>query len=426
MRRLRRNDCQATPTSLPHTYAKAARRQYSLAVATRQDLASAALDPLLVREHSGGRQGPQRPAEDPVPSATAITGRADLFAPCRLGGMLLDNRIVMAPMTRLRAHADGVPTALMADYYTQRAGAGLIITEGIQPSASGQVCPHAPGLHTDRQVQGWGAVTRGVHDAGGRIVAQLMHAGRISHSSTIGATPVAPSAVTPSGQAATRDGWAQFERPRALRADELPGMVAEHVRAARRAVGAGFDGVELHAANGWLLHQFLAEGTNHRTDGYGGSPANRARFVVEVARAVASAIGPARVGIRISPANTYNDVTELDSAGTYAALLDGLRDLGLLYLHLIGTDPAFRQQVRRQWHSVLVVNTGDHGASDVTTARGLLEGGEADLFSIGRGFIANPDLVARMRSGAPLTEPDPATFYGGGACGYTDYPVGRA
>ncbi len=357
-----------------------------------------------------------------VPARDVLMAAVDLFAPYRLGDMLLANRFVMAPMTRLRADYGGVPTRLMVDYYAQRAGAGLIVTEGVQPSATGQVCPHAPGLHTDGQVEGWRAVTSAVHARGGRIAAQLMHAGRISHSSTIGGTPVAPSAVTPAGLAATGAGWAAFERPRALGADELCGVAAEHAHAARRAVAAGFDAVELHAANGWLLHQFLADGTNRRTDGYGGLPANRARFVVEVATAVADAVGPARVGLRISPTNTYNDIADGDPAGTCAALLDGLRGLGLLYLHLLEPDGRFRAQVRRQWDGVLVANTGDAGPSDLSTARLEVDQGQADLFSIRRGFLANPDLVARLRGGAPLTEPDPTTFYGGGARGYTDYP----
>jgi N-ethylmaleimide reductase len=350
--------------------------------------------------------------------------RLDLFAPYRLGVMVLANRFVMAPMTRLRADGNGVPTHLAVDYYAQRAGAGLIITEGTQPSATGQVAPNAPGLHTDEQVAGWRAVADAVHARGGHLLVQLMHAGRISHSMTIGTRPVSPSAVRPAGQAATRDGWVDFERPRALDADELPGLVAEHVDAACRAVAAGLDGVELHAANGWLLQQFLAEGTNRRTDAYGGSPENRARFVVEVAGAVAEAIGPQRVGIRISPAHSYNDIAEIDTAGTYTALLAGIQRLNLLYLHVLEEpSSAFRSRLRRQWDGVLIANTGDTGRSDLATARSLVESGEADLFSVGRGFLANPDLVERLRSGAALTAPDRETFYGGGARGYTDYPI---
>lgn len=347
----------------------------------------------------------------------------DLFAPYRLGRLELRNRFVMAPMTRNRT-PDTVPNASNVEYYAQRAGAGLIVTEGVQPSAVGQGYPGTPGLHTDAQTEGWRAVADAVHAQGGAIVAQLMHAGRISHPDLIGTAPVSASATTPAGEVFTPSGMKPFEAPRALELDELPGVVEEYVDAARRAVAAGLDGVELHAANGYLLHQFLADGSNRRTDAYGGSPDNRARFVVEGATAVAAAIGPQRVGIRVSPGHGFNDITETEIGQTYEALVTGLEPLGLLYLH-IAEDPGTRYQdaLRKLFSGPVVLSTGFAGASDLATAQEAVDSGAADLFAIGRGFLANPDLVERLRTGAPLNEADAATFYAGGAAGYTDYPV---
>ncbi len=348
----------------------------------------------------------------------------DLFSPFRLGPLTLANRFVMAPMTRNRAGEGQVPTALMAEYYAQRASAGLIVTEGVQPSAVGQGYPHTPGLHTDEQVRGWRLVADAVHAAGGRVVAQLMHVGRIGHPDVAGLQPVAPSAVTPAGEVFTGSGMEPFTAPRALDTDELPGIVAEFVDAARRAVAAGLDGVELHAANGYLLQQFLSDSTNARTDAYGGSAQNRARFVIEVATAVAAEIGPERVGIRISPAGTFNDIAETDTEATYWALLEGLDPLGLLYLHVVeGPETDYAEGLRKRWSGPFVLNTGFTGVSSLAAAQGAVDSGATDLFSLGRAFVANPDLVERLRSGAPLAEPDPATFYGGGAEGYTDYPA---
>lgn len=347
----------------------------------------------------------------------------DLFAPYRLGPLELDNRLVMAPLTRNRAGAGEAPTELAAEYYAQRATAGLIITEGTQPSAVGQGYPHTPGLHTDEQVAGWRLVADAVHARGGKIVAQLMHAGRISHRAVTGLQPVAPSAVAAAGEVYTEQGMKTFEAPRALDAAELPGVIADYVDAARRAVDAGLDGVELHAANGYLLQQFLANNTNTRTDAYGGSPANRARFVIEVAAAVAQAIGPDRVGIRISPAGTFNDIAETETEATYTALLDGLNPLGLLYLHVLeGTETDFHVGLRKQWDGAFIFNTGFAGPSDLLTAQRAVDSGQTDLFCIGRDFLANPDLVERLQTGVALNEADPSTFYSGGAKGYTDYP----
>lgn len=347
----------------------------------------------------------------------------DLFAPYALGSMELSNRFVMAPLTRNRAGAGEAPTELAAEYYGQRATAGLIVSEGTQPSAVGQGYPHTPGLHTDEQVAGWRLVADAVHGRGGKIVAQLMHAGRIGHQAITGLQPVGPSAITPAGEVYTESGMKRFEEPRALTTEELPGVVAEFVDAAERAVAAGLDGVELHAANGYLLQQFLSDSTNVRTDGYGGSPANRARFVVEVATAVAAAIGADKVGIRISPAGTFNDIAETETEATYTALLEGLDPLGLLYLHVLeAPEGEYREGLRKLWTGPYVYNTGFTGPSDLATAQASVDSGETDLFSIGRAFLANPDLVERLRTGAPLNEPDGDTFYAGGAKGYTDYP----
>ena len=300
---------------------------------------------------------------------TTTSGRpltTDLFAPYRLGPLELANRFVMAPMTRNRAGDGGVPTSLNAEYYAQRAGAGLIVTEGTQPSAVGQGYPGTPGLHTDEQVAGWRLVADAVHARGGKLVAQLMHTGRIGHPSITGLHPVAPSALRAAGEVHTPEGMQDFVEPRALETDELPGVVAEFVDAARRAVEAGLDGVELHAANGYLLQQFLADGSNVRTDAYGGSPANRARFVVEVATAVAAAVGGQRVGIRISPGNDYNDITETEVEATYEALVRGLEPLGLLYLHVLeGPGTRYLDALRRLFTGPVVLNTGFAGPSDL-------------------------------------------------------------
>lgn len=347
----------------------------------------------------------------------------DLFAPYALGDLQLANRLVMAPLTRNRAGAGEAPTELAAEYYSQRATAGLIVSEGTQPAAVGQGYPHTPGLHTDDQVAGWKLVADAVHAKGGKIVAQLMHSGRISHQAITGLQPVGPSAVAPAGEVYTEQGMKPFETPRALANDELPGVIAEFVDASRRAIAAGLDGVELHAANGYLLQQFLSDNSNHRTDSYGGSPENRARFVVEVATAVAAAIGAGRVGIRISPAGTFNDIAETETEATYTALLDGLNPLGLLYLHVLeAPEGEFRDQLRKQWDGGFIYNTGFTGPSDLATAQEAVDSEHTDLFAIGRLFLANPDLVERLQTGAELNEPDGDSFYSGGAKGYTDYP----
>jgi N-ethylmaleimide reductase len=347
-----------------------------------------------------------------------------LLRPITLGALALDNRVLMAPLTRNRADADGTPNELQATYYAQRAGAGLIITEGSQPAAIGRAYPNVPGVHTDAQQAGWARIADAVHAEGGRIVVQLMHGGRISHPDTIdGRTPVAPSAVRPAGETVTPNGVQAFVEPRELRTDELAGIIADYAQAARRAVEAGLDGVELHAANGYLLNQFLAGNTNLRTDGYGGSAEARARFVIEVARAVAAEIGADRVGVRVSPGNDFNDIHESD-LDAYPILARELRALGLAYLHVLAApDAEILRQLREIWPDRLILNTGRPLPSDRDTMARLLTDGVADAVAVGRPFLANPDLVRRWSEGAALNEPDESSFYGGDARGYTDYPT---
>lgn len=352
----------------------------------------------------------------------------DLFEPVTVGKLSLSNRLVMAPLTRNRAGAGQVPSDLAVTYYGQRATAGLIISEGTQPSAVGQGYLDTPGMHSPEQIEGWRAVGDAVHERGGKIVVQLMHAGRQAHPDNKGGLEsVAPSALAAPGDMITATGGQPNTMPRALGTDELPGVVEEFVHASRSAIEAGLDGVELHSANGYLLHQFLSPTSNVRTDSYGGSPAARARFVIEVTRAVADAIGPERVGIRISPGNGAGGATEDDEAdrtATYDALIDAIAPLGLAYLHVLA-DPAsdLVKDLRARFGGPFMVNNGFAHPTDLESAQSFLDDGLADLVAVGRQFIANPDLVRRWRTGAVLNEPDPSTFYGGGAEGYTDYPA---
>ncbi|WP_353651351.1 alkene reductase [Nakamurella sp. A5-74] len=348
------------------------------------------------------------------------------FTPVTIGRYRARNRIVMAPMTRNRAN-DTVPTPLMAQYYGQRASAGLIITEGTQPSAIGQGYPATPGLHTAEQVGGWKLVADAVHAAGGLVFAQLMHAGRIGHpdvypehTEVAGALPVGPSAVAATGSVFTGRGMAEFPTPRALSADGVQDTVAEFAAAARAAIDAGLDGVEIHAANGYLLHQFLSTNANRRTDTWGGDVAGRISFTVAVAQAVADEIGADRVGLRISPANPFNDIVEDGHRETYLALVAALEPLALAYLHVAETtDPGLTPLLRKAWSGVLVLNPAEQTAAEHLS---VIQDGAADLVSFATKFLANPDLVARLRTGAPLNTPDRPTFYGGDHRGYTDYP----
>ncbi|CAI9403998.1 alkene reductase [Nocardioides sp. T2.26MG-1] len=351
---------------------------------------------------------------------------ADLFDSLTVGAWTLPNRLVMAPLTRNRAEGT-VPGDLAVEYYSQRASAGLIITEGSQPTAEGQGYLNTPGFHSAEQLAGWRRVADGVHANGGRIVAQLMHVGRISHpDNTGGREIVAPSPIAAPGEMFTAGGMKPFPTPREITVEEIPAIVEGYVQAARNAVEAGLDGVEVHGANGYLIHQFLAPGSNHRTDEYGGPPEHRVRFALEVTRAVAEAIGPDRVGIRISPAHNIQGATEedpADVAATYRLLIEGLAPLGLAYLSILA-DPKqdLIQDLRRSFGGVVIANDGFGEITTRESAQEILDKDLADAVAVGRLFLANPDLPARWRTGADLNEPDGDTFYGGGAEGYTDYP----
>jgi N-ethylmaleimide reductase len=357
---------------------------------------------------------------------TSATTTTRLFEAWKLGGIELANRVVMAPMTRNRADEAGVLPASAATYYAQRAGAGLIVTEGTQPSAAAQGYPGTPGIHDDAQERAWGEVADAVHAAGGRIFCQLMHTGRIGHESLLpaGARVVAPSAVPARLDVERADGvMVPAPVPEPLTQDGIAEIVADFASAAARAVRAGLDGVELHGANGYLLHQFLCPGTNLREDGYGGSPEARARFVVEVARAVADEIGPDRVGIRISPGGQFNDMADKGNEDTYLALIDQLAELRLGYLHsLRRRSSPLHEELRRRWPTTYVLNTGYLGSSELEDVAPIVDSGQADLVSVGRLFISNPDLVQRWQHDLPRATWDEETFYTGGDRGYIDYP----
>jgi N-ethylmaleimide reductase len=358
----------------------------------------------------------------------------DLFDKVRLGGLTLQNRLVMAPLTRNRADREGVPGSLAATYYAQRASVGLIVSEGIQPSAIAQGLPATPGLHTDEQVVAWRPVTSAVHAADGHIFAQLMHTGRIGHpalqrhsSLPPGLLPLAPSAIRPLGMAKTYDGPREYVTPQAMTGAEIDATIRDFAAGARMAIEAGFDGVELHAGSGVLLHQFLADGCNQRADRYGGSMTNRIRFVAEVTEAVAAAIGPQRVGLRVSPGTTFTGVSESDASQLYPLLSRVIGQTGIAYLHVheVGDRP-LTMRIREGWPATYIVNPhSDRSRAPATLAEALavLADGTADLVAFGRLLISNPDLPYRFREGAPLTEPDPATFYFGDHRGYTDYPA---
>jgi N-ethylmaleimide reductase len=347
------------------------------------------------------------------------------FDPIQLGELRLANRIVMAPMTRNRAVA-GNPTQHTVTYYAQRASAGLIITEGVQPSAIGQGYPNTPGLHTAEQVAAWRTVTDAVHAAGGVIFAQLLHNGRIGHPSVLpdGLAPVGPSPVAAAGKIFTGAGVEDFVTPDELTEDGIAQTVADFADAARNAIAAGFDGVEVHGANGYLLHQFLSTNANQRTDRWGGSVAGRIRLVTEVVRVVADAIGASRTALRVSPGNPFNDIVEDGYPETYQALVAELDPLGLAYLHIAeGPDRDLTLLLRKQWSGTLILapHTGDRPTGPAELE--LLADGTADLISFGALFLANPDLPARLAAGGPFNTPDRATYYGGDERGYTDYPT---
>ncbi|QLE57595.1 alkene reductase [Nostoc sp. TCL26-01] len=353
----------------------------------------------------------------------------DLFSPVQLGPYNLPNRVVMAPMTRNRAGEGNVPTALNATYYAQRATAGLIVTEGSQISPQGFGYPATPGIHSPEQIAGWQLVTDAVHSAGGRIFLQLWHTGRISHPSLQpdGALPVAPSAIAPAGNATTYTGSQPFVTPRALELAEILDVVEQFRQGAKNALVAGFDGVEIHGAFGYLIDQFLQDGTNQRTDAYGGSIENRARFLLEVTEAVCGIWGANRVGIKLSPSNTFNDIRDSDPEAIFSYAIATLDHFGLGYLHLMaasaadirhGGKPIPVSEFRSLYAGTIIAN----GGFDRETGNTAIAKGDADLVSFGILFLANPDLPKRLRLNTPLNPADRHTFYGGGEKGYTDYP----
>jgi N-ethylmaleimide reductase len=350
----------------------------------------------------------------------------DLFSPVNIGRLQLPNRIVMAPLTRNRAAAGDVPQPMHVTYYGQRASAGLIISEASPISPQGVGYPHTPGIYSEAQVAGWQAVTQAVHDAGGHIFQQLWHVGRISHPDLQpgGAVPVAPSAIRPAGDAFTPTGMQPFVTPRALEADEIHAIVAQYAAAARNSLQAGFDGVEVHAANGYLIDQFLRDGSNQRTDEYGGSLENRSRLLREVLHAVCEAVGPERVGVRISPENSFNDMRDSRPQETFEYVAGLLGGFGLAYLHVVEGDMVAGAKgldygrIRAAFKGIYMANC----RYDLARAQQAVADGAADLVSFGTLYIANPDLVERFRQGAALNTPDPGTFYGGDEHGYTDYP----
>jgi len=330
--------------------------------------------------------------------------------------------MVMAPMTRSRAGDDGVPSELAITYYSQRASAGLIITECAYVSPMGKGYVRTPGIGTDAQVAAWKKITGAVHAQGGRIFMQLWHTGRISHPALLpgGAVPVAPSAIKPAGQSWTPSGLQDFVTPRALSVDEIAGIVADFRIATRRALEAGFDGVELHAASGYLPEQFLTSGTNQRQDQYGGFVANRARFVLEVLAAMVAEAGGDRVGVKIAPEMHFNDIVDANPQETYTYLVEQLRGLNLAYLHvaLFGAKFDYHARLRPRFNGAYLIG----GGLDQKSAEAAVADGRADATVFGSAFLANPDLPERFRRGAPLNTPDPSTFYSPGAQGYTDYP----
>lgn len=350
-----------------------------------------------------------------------------LFDPWVMGPFTLSNRVVMAPMTRNRADDRGVPSVHAAEYYRQRAGAGLIITEATQPSEGGRGYAGTPGIHTQDQQDAWASVADAVHAEGGLIFCQLMHTGRIGHTSLLPApwTLVAPSAVRADMCVEDSTGTeVPAETPKELSVPEIHGVIEDYASAAARAVAAGMDGVELHGANGYLIHQFLSYGTNVRTDEYGGSPENRARFVAELTQAVADRIGPERLGLRLSPGGKFNDMRGMDDDETYLTLLELLDPMHIAYLHVLRRrSTPLHEELRRRWNTTFMLNTGYFGSSEKEELEMIIDSGEADLVSVGRHFISNPDLVARWQQGVPLSPWDEDTFFKGGDRGLIDYPA---
>ena len=352
----------------------------------------------------------------------------DLFSPVKLGAISLSNRMVMAPLTRNRAGEGGVPQAINATYYAQRASAGLIISEATPISTMAHGYPALPGIYNDAQVAGWKKVTDAVHAKGGKIVIQLWHVGRISHPSLLpnNALPVAPSAIKPAGKAFTYQGLVDYVEPRALEVNELAGIVADYVHATQYALAAGFDGVEVHAANGYLLDQFLRDGSNQRTDNYGGSVENRARLLMEVTKAVVAVAGADKVGVRLSPVNPFNDMKDSNPQALFNYVTESLNQFNLAYLHVVEggihgggiADPFDFDAMRKLFKGAYIANL----SYDKVRGNAVIASGHADAVAYGVPFIANPDLVERFKADTPLNEADASTFYGGTEKGYTDYP----
>ncbi len=356
---------------------------------------------------------------------------ANLFESVQLGSLVLANRVFMAPLTRNRAHADGVPGELAATYYSQRASAGLIVTEATQISPMGKGYINTPGIHSPEQVRAWSRIVESVHKSGGRIFLQLWHVGRISHSSLLpnNAQPVAPSAIRANSQTLIATGLAQVSEPVALTASGIKETLDDYRRAASNAKEAGFDGVEIHAANGYLIDQFLKTGSNRRTDEYGGVASNRVRFLTETVERVLEVWDSTHVGVRISPTGGFNDMTDDNPRETFSVTVARLNSYELGYLHVVETaqnskgsseeDLAMSAHLRTLWKGLYVVN----GGYDGLRGEEALRTGRADAVAYGRAFLANPDLPRRLQLGAALNEPDPTTFYGGDAAGYTSYPA---
>ena len=354
-----------------------------------------------------------------------------LYDPIQLGPLALRNRVFMAPLTRNRAEPDGVPGALASTYYRQRASAGLIVTEATQVSPMGKGYVGTPGIHSAEQVEAWRHVVNSVHAEGGSIFLQLWHVGRISHTSLLpgGVQPVAPSAIRANTQTFTPTGPADVSEPRALTLAEISQTVADYATAAANARAAGFDGVEVHAANGYLIDQFLRTGANHRTDAYGGSAANRSRFLMEVVEAVAKVWDPKSIGVRLSPIGTFNDMSDSDPEQTFGTAIEHLNGYGLAFLHVVErvqdavanseANAALIERLRRLWRGVYIANSGYDRERGETAVRS----GHADAIAYGQLFLANPDLPRRLRDKGPFNTPDVASFYGGTDKGYTDYPV---
>jgi N-ethylmaleimide reductase len=346
-----------------------------------------------------------------------------LLSPAQIGSLPLKNHMVMAPLTRSRAGEGDVPTPTVVEYYRQRASAGLIITEGSQVSAQGKGYMRTPGIFTAEQITGWRQVTDAVHAEGGRIFLQLWHVGRLSHPlvQINSALPVAPSAIKADGEIYTPEGLKSYEVPRALDLGEIPDVVADFRLAAENAKRAGFDGVEIHGANGYLIDQFLRDGTNTRTDAYGGSVEHRARFLKEVVESVIEVFGASRVGVRLSPIFNYFSMSDSDPRATFNYVAKMLSRYGLAYLHVVelGAGPFDFRELKRCFGGTYIAN----GGYDAERAETALSSGDADLVSFGTAFLANPDLVERFKRGEALNEADPTTFYQGEERGYTDYPT---